>query len=296
MQKIVPHLWFDKEAKEAAAFYSSLFENSEILSSNIIKNPPPYDDAEIVTFQLAGQKFVSISAGPYFKFNPSISLMVTCSTSIEVEKLWKSLSEGGIELMPLGEYPFSKKYAWVQDRFGLSWQLMFDENRQDDQKITCNFLFSDNSCGKAEEAVRYYTEVFENSEIGLINKYVQGEAQSSKAKVNFASFILDGIKLSAMDNGYDVDYNFNEAFSLIVNCKDQYEIDYFWDKLSADPEAEQCGWCKDQFGVSWQILPSTWESIQFDGTKEQIQRVSEAIMSMKKLDLDKLEKVKFGKQ
>ncbi len=296
MQKIVPHFWYDKEAKEAALFYISLFEQSKLVYTRIIKNPPPYGDAEIVSFELAGQQFMSISAGPYFKLNPSISLMVACSTSEEVDKMWEALSEGGTELMALGEYPFSKRYAWVQDRYGLSWQLMLTEGGQEVQKITPSLLFSDGACGKAEEAVRYYAEVFENSEIGLISRYAEGEAQSAKAKVNYAAFKLDGVALSAMDNGYDVDYTFNEAFSLIVNCRDQKEIDYFWEKLSAVPEAENCGWCKDQFGVSWQVVPFNMEEILFGGSEEQVQRVTEAFLKMKKFDLEALEKVRLGIQ
>lgn len=296
MQKIVPHFWYDKEAKEAALFYISLFEQSKLVYTRIIKNPPPYGDAEIVSFELAGQQFMSISAGPYFKLNPSISLMVACSTSEEVDRMWEALSEGGTELMALGEYPFSKRYAWVQDRYGLSWQLMLTEGGQEVQKITPSLLFSDGACGKAEEAVRYYAEVFENSEIGLISRYAEGEAQSAKAKVNYAAFKLDGVALSAMDNGYDVDYTFNEAFSLIVNCKDQKEIDYFWEKLSAVPEAENCGWCKDQFGVSWQVVPFNMEEILFGGSEEQVQRVTEAFLKMKKFDLEALEKVRLGIQ
>jgi predicted 3-demethylubiquinone-9 3-methyltransferase (glyoxalase superfamily) len=294
MQKIVPHLWYDKEAQEAALFYVSLFEKSKLVSTKVIKNPPPFDDAELVSFELAGQQFMAISAGPYFKFNPSISLMVACSTSEEVDRMWEALSEGGTELMALGEYPFSKRYAWVQDRYGLSWQLMLIDGGLKVQKITPNLLFSDGSCGKAEEAIRYYAEVFENTEIGQISRYTEGEAQSAKAKVNFAAFKLDSIALSAMDNGYDVDYTFNEAFSLIVNCKDQKEIDYFWGKLSAVPEAENCGWCKDQFGVSWQVLPSTWEEILFGGSEEQVQKVTEAFLKTKKFDLKALEKVRQG--
>lgn len=296
MQKIVPHLWYDKEAKEAALFYVSLFEQSKLVDTKVIKNPPPYGDAEIVSFELAGQQFMSISAGPYFKLNPSISLMVACSTAEEVDKMWKALSEGGTELMALGEYPFSKRYAWVQDRYGLSWQLMLTEGLQEAQKITPNLLFSDGACGKAEEAVRYYAEVFENSEIGMISRYAEGEAASSKAKVNYAAFKLDGVAFSAMDNGYDVDYTFNDAFSLIVNCRDQKEIDYFWEKLSAVPEAENCGWCKDEFGVSWQVVPSNWEEILFGGSEEQVQRVTEAFLKMKKFDLEALEKVRLGIQ
>lgn len=294
MQKIVPHFWYDKEAKEAALFYISLFEQSKLVYSQVIKNPPPYGDSELVSFELAGQQFMSISAGPYFKLNPSISLMVACSSAEEVDRKWKSLSEGGTELMPLGEYPFSKRYAWIQDRYGLSWQLMLTEAGQDAQKITPNLLFSDGACGKAEEAVKYYAEVFENSEIGTISRYAEGEAQSAKAKVNYAAFKLDGVAFSAMDNGYDVDYTFNEAFSLIVNCRDQKEIDYFWERLSAVPEAENCGWCKDKFGVSWQVVPSNMEEILFGGSEEQVQRVTEAFLKMKKFDLEALEKVRLG--
>jgi len=101
MQKIVAHLWYDKEAKEAALFYVSLFEQSKLVDTKVIKNPPPYGDAEIVSFDLAGQQFMAISAGPYFKLNPSISLMVACATAEEVDRMWKALSEGGSELMPL---------------------------------------------------------------------------------------------------------------------------------------------------------------------------------------------------
>lgn len=120
MQKIIPHLWYDKEAKEAAQFYVSLFENSKIANVISLENTPS-GDSEIVSFELAGQRFEAISAGPYFKFNPSISLMVACETVEEVNSKWEALKEGGQALMPLGEYPFNKWYGWIQDRYGLSW-------------------------------------------------------------------------------------------------------------------------------------------------------------------------------
>jgi predicted 3-demethylubiquinone-9 3-methyltransferase (glyoxalase superfamily) len=292
MQKIVPHLWYDKEAKEAALFYISLFDQSKLLSATILENTPS-GDSEIVNFELAGLQFNAISAGPYFKFNPSISLMVACYSIEEVNKKWGALSEGGTELMPLGEYPFSKWYGWIQDRYGLSWQLMLRDSGQAAQKITPNFLFSNVSCGKAEEAVKYYNEVFEDSEIGIISRYGEGEAASPRAKINFAAFKLCGFDFSAMDNAYDVDFNFNEAFSLIVNCKDQKEIDYFWDRLSAVPDAEQCGWVKDKFGVSWQIVPENMKEI-FNGTREETRRVTEAFLKMKKFDLAALERARLG--
>jgi predicted 3-demethylubiquinone-9 3-methyltransferase (glyoxalase superfamily) len=294
MQKIVSHLWYDKEAKEAALFYMSLFDQSKLINATVLENTPS-GDAEVVNFELAGQSFSAISAGPFFKFNPSISLMVACTTVEEVNTKWKALSEGGMELMPLGEYPFSKWYGWTQDRYGLSWQLMLVEEAQGVQKITPNLLFSNIACGKAEEAIKYYTEVFEDSEITMVSKYADGEAMTSKAKVNYAAFKLSGIAFSAMDNAFDVDYNFNEAFSIMVNCKDQEEIDYFWDKLSAVPEAEQCGWLKDKFGVSWQIVPSNLNDLLSHGSKDEIQRVTEAFLKMKKFDLEALERARLGK-
>ncbi len=293
MQKIVPHLWYDKEAKEAALFYIGLFDGSKVLNTTVLENTPS-GDAEMLSFELAGQQFMAISAGPYFKFNPSISLMVACYSVEEVNTKWKALIDGGTELMPLGEYPFSKWYGWVQDRYGLSWQLMLTDNGEAARKITPNFLFSKDACGKAEEAVKYYTEVFEDSAIGLISRYGEGEAASPKAKVNYAAFKLGGMDFSAMDNGFDVDFTFNEAFSLVVNCKDQKEIDYFWDKLSAVPEAEQCGWVQDKFGVSWQIVPEDMDAVLFNGSKEEIRRVTEAFLKMKKFDLEALERARLG--
>lgn len=199
----------------------------------------------------------------------------------------------GMTKRPLGEYPFSKRYAWVQDRYGLSWQLMFVEDGVNGQKITPDLLFAGGACGKAEEAVRYYTGMFPNSEIKLISHYGEGEAHDKRAKVNYAGFTLGGMNFAAMDHGYGADFTFNEAFSLIVNCKDQDEIDYFWDKLSAHPEAEQCGWLKDQFGVSWQIVPEIMDEIMYHGSREEKERVTEAFLKMKKFDIKALEKARI---
>lgn len=295
MQKIVPHLWYDKEAKEAALFYISLFDQSTLVNVTVIENTPS-GDAEIVSFELAGQQFKAISAGPYFQFNPSISLMVACNSAEEVDAKWTALLEGGTELMPVGEYPFSKRYGWVQDRYGLSWQLMLIESEKTIQKITPHLLFSHHSCGKAEEAIQYFTKIFNDSEIGITSRYGIGEAELPKATINYASFKLCGIDFSAADNGFNADFDFNEAFSFIVNCKDQKEIDYFWEMLSAAPEAEQCGWVKDKFGISWQIVPANMDEILFNGSKDEVGRITEAFLKMKKFDLDALEKARLGNQ
>jgi predicted 3-demethylubiquinone-9 3-methyltransferase (glyoxalase superfamily) len=154
MQKIVPHLWFDKEAKEAAEYYTSVFPNSKIASVKTLHDTPS-GDAEMVSFELSGQPFIAISAGPLFKFN--------------------------------------------------------------------------------------------------------------------------------------------EAISLMVNCEDQKEVDYYWSKLSADPKAEQCGWCKDKYGLSWQIVPTAMGRMLSDGSTEQIAKVTEAFLKMKKFDIAALEKAYSGR-
>lgn len=293
MQKIISYLWYDKEAVEAAQWYVKLFEDSKIININTIPDTPS-GDAETVDFQLAGMRFSAISAGPYFAFNPSISLMVACSNPEEVDRLYAGLSNG-TELMPLGEYPFSKRYAWIQDKYGLSWQLMLVENMEEHQRIRPSLLFAGEVCGKAEEAMDYYLSVFKGSSKGYVNYYQAGEAMDGRAKINYGELNIHGNQIVAMDHGYGGDFTFNEAFSIMILCADQAEIDYFWDKLSFVPEAEQCGWVKDQFGLSWQIVPENMNDLLAGGTREEVKRVTEAFLKMKKLDMAALEKARRAK-
>jgi predicted 3-demethylubiquinone-9 3-methyltransferase (glyoxalase superfamily) len=153
MQRVVPHLWYDKEAKEAVEFYVSVFPDSKITNVTTLHDTPT-GDTDIVSFELFGQPFMAISAGPLFKFNESISFM--------------------------------------------------------------------------------------------------------------------------------------------VYCEDQSEIDRYWDKLSADPEAEQCGWLKDKYGLSWQIVSKRMDEMLQGGTPEQVARVTQAFLPMKKLDIAELERAYAG--
>ncbi|AGA68212.1 hypothetical protein Desdi_0683 [Desulfitobacterium dichloroeliminans LMG P-21439] len=293
MQKIIPHLWFDKEAVEAAQWYVNLFEDSGITSITTIPDTPS-GDSVTVDFRLAGMRFSAISAGPYFTLNPSISLMVACNDPEEVDRLYDNLSVDGTDLMPLGEYPFSKRYAWIQDKYGLSWQLMLVENKEEHQRIRLNLLFAGEVCGKAEEAIDYYLSVFEGSAKGFVNYYQTGESMDERAKVNYGELNIQGRQFIAMDHGFGGEFTFNEAFSLMILCDSQTEIDYYWDKLSFVPEAEQCGWVKDQFGLSWQIVPRNMSDTLSSGTKEEVKRITEAFLKMKKLDIAVLEKAKLG--
>ena len=126
MPKITPHLWFDKEAVEAAQFYTTVFDDSKINFTTTLHDTPS-GDAEVVGFEIMGYDFMAISAGPHFTINPSISFHARCRTVEEVDHLWERLSPGGTALMELGEYPFSQRYGWIQDKFGVSWQVIHTE-------------------------------------------------------------------------------------------------------------------------------------------------------------------------
>lgn len=294
MQKIITHFWYDKEAMEAAQLYVSLFDNSKIIGSAKIYDTPS-GTSETVTVELAGQKFMMISAGPFFKFNPSISIRVDCDTIGEVVRLWGILSKGGNVMMPLDSYPFSEKYGWVEDIFGLSWQLMHVSNRVITQKLVPTLMFTQERTGFAEEAICFYASIFKNTSISDIVYYDENESPDPKARVKYSSFILEGQNFSAMDSGFEHDFTFNEAVSLIVNCENQQEIDYFWEKLSFYPESEQCGWCKDKYGVSWQIVPTAMEEMMKTKDPEKLRRVTEAFLKMKKFDIAELTKAFDGR-
>lgn len=293
MNRITPHLWFDKEAVEAAEFYTATFPDSMVTNVSTLTDTPS-GDCDIVSFELIGQPFQAISAGPLFQFTPAISFLVRCATTDQVDALWSTLSEGGSALMPLDSYPFSDRYGWTTDRYGLSWQVMHDSRGEIDQAIVPTLMFVGDVCGETEDAANHYTSVFPDSKIDHIQRYGEGEGPDKSGTVRHLYLALDGYKLAAMDSAQDHDFGFNEAISLMVGCEDQDEIDHYWDKLTAVPESEQCGWLKDRFGVSWQIIPTALDEFMSRGSKEQVARVTQAFLQMKKFDLAELERAYEG--
>lgn len=290
-QKIIPHLWFDKEALEAANFYTSLFPNSKVDFKTVIKDTPS-GDCDLVGFQLSGYKFMAISAGPLFLFNPSISFMLNFDPSQNIDAgenldtLWEKLSEGGKILMPLQQYPFSPRYGWIQDKYGISWQLILTNPTGEKRPfIIPIFLFVDRVCGKAEEAIHFYCSIFNNTKQGVLVHYPKGMEPNQENFLMFADFMLQNQWFAAMDSAHNHSFGFNEAISFQVNCKDQAEIDHYWEKLSAVPESEQCGWLKDKFGISWQVVP---EDIRALMDKNPAQ-TTPAMLKMKKIIIKDLE-------
>ncbi len=293
MQKITPHLWFDKEAKEAAKFYTSIFSNSKITNMTTIHEvPTPTGDCDIVSFELSGQPFMAINAGPLFKFNPSRSFIVNFDPSRDknarrnLDVLWGKLAQGGTALMPLDKNPFSERYGWIQDQYGLSWQLILSNPEGEERPaIVPSLMFVGAVAGRAEEAINFYLSVFKNSKRGIVARYGKDQEPDKEGTLMFSDFMLGGQWFAAMDSAREHEFAFNEAISLLIPCKTQKEIDYFWGKLSADPKAEQCGWLKDRYGLSWQVWPTAMGEMMTKGTPEQIARVTETFLKMKKFDI-----------
>jgi predicted 3-demethylubiquinone-9 3-methyltransferase (glyoxalase superfamily) len=293
-QRITPHLWFDKEAKEAAEFYISAFPDSRVTNITTLHNTPS-GTVDIVAFELSGLEFMAINAGPLFKFNPSISFLVVCKAEMEVNDLWAKLSKGGSALMELAEYPFSKWYGWTTDKYGLSWQIMLDDRHYPyKHKITATLMFVGDVCGKAEEAMRFYASIFPDGKMGDMARYSAGMEPDKEGTVMHGAVTLAGQEFFVMDSAGKHNFTFNEAISLVVYCDTQEEIDYYWEKLSAVPEAEQCGWLKDKYGLSWQIVPAVMDDMMKNGTREQIDRVTQAFLPMKKFDIAALKRAYEG--
>ena len=283
MQKITPHLWFDTQAREAGDFYASVFDGSRVKNVTTLHDTPS-GSVDIVDMEICGQSFMLLAAGPLFKFNPSISFLVACETKAEVDALWGKLSPGGTPRMELGAHPFSERYGSVDDRYGLSWQVMFANGRPITQKITPVLMFTGQQAGKAEEAIHFHASVFHDSKVEGVNRYGSGEEPDKEGTARFAQFRLEGQEFAAMDSAHPHGFGFNEAISFLVHCETQEEIDYYW-RLSADPKAEQCGWLKDKYGVSWQVVPTIMDEMLASKNPTKLAAVTAAFLKMKKFDI-----------
>jgi predicted 3-demethylubiquinone-9 3-methyltransferase (glyoxalase superfamily) len=302
MQKIIPNLWFDTNAEEAAALYTSLFKNSK--ADKVMHYGPSgakmsgMTEGSVMTvdFSLDGYRFIGINGGKAFKPTPALSISVQCETEEEIDTLWKGLSEGGQVLMELDKYPWGKKYGWLNDKYGVSWQLNVPEDYSVvKNKFAIAFLFVGDKNGKAEEAMNFYTSTFPNSEISFIARYEAREgAPQDEGKVKHGVFTLEGQEFMATDSGLEHKFTFTPGFSLLVNCKDQKEMDEYYEKLSVKPEAEICGWIEDKYGVSWQISSVEFDRMAEELSPEAYDRVMGAMNEMKRLNLEELKKAAEG--
>jgi predicted 3-demethylubiquinone-9 3-methyltransferase (glyoxalase superfamily) len=294
---IVPCLWFDDQAEAAADFYVSAFPDAQrgavARYPTSLPNPANKEPGSVLTadFTVVGQRFTALNGGPQFAPNPSVSFFVRLAAEDEVDRLHDALIAGGQALMPLDAYPWSPRYAWVQDRFGVSWQLMAAPDLVHASVVPC-LMFSGAQHGRAREAIDQYVGVFPRARIDHVATYGPGEGP--EGTVAHGAFTLADQPMVAMDSHLAHGFGFDEGVSLQVMCGDQAEVDHVWSALADGGEEGPCGWLKDRFGVSWQVVPRTMDAWMTHPDEAARARAFEAMLGMSKLDVAALERALAG--
>ncbi|SHE53061.1 VOC family protein [Pedobacter caeni] len=274
---IYPCLIIKGKIAEASDYYMQAFgEGTLVHSSSLVK-----------LIDLSGQRFMLLNDGPTTSPTPAISFMVVSETAEETEKYWNKLIAEGKALMPLDSYDWSPKYGWVEDKFGVSWQLYTGSKADTPQKFSPTFMFTGANTGKTQAAIDLYTRLFPDSTIQGVMKYTKEEGENPDL-IKHAQFKINDFTMMAMDSSYAHGFNFTDAISIVVACETQDEIDKYWSELTANGGKEvACGWLTDPYGISWQIVPANILKLVTD--PERSQRVMNAVMKMKKLIIADLE-------
>lgn len=276
-KSIYPCLTLKGKVAEASAFYIQTFGEGSVVQTS------PF----VIQIELSRQKLMLLNDGPTAVPNTSISFMVICETESETEKYWSELVKEGKVFMALDTYPWSSKYGWVSDKYGVSWQIYTGSKADTPQKFCPTLMFTGANAGKAEEALHYYTHLFPDSNIQGIMKYSEGDGDAVDF-IKHAQFNINNFVMMAMDSSAEHGVNFNDAISFVVECENQEEIDRYWDYLTANGgKAIACGWLTDKYGISWQIIPHSLGKLMSDPVRGQ--RAMAAMMKMKKLIIADLE-------
>jgi predicted 3-demethylubiquinone-9 3-methyltransferase (glyoxalase superfamily) len=277
--KIMPCLWFDSEAEEAAKLYTSIFANSRInqisryTEAGRDKHGRDPGSVMVVEFELDGLTFIALNGGPLFKFSEAVSFQVMCDTQEEIDHFRSRLSEGGRV----------SQGGWLKDKFGLSWQIV--KARRQHRITPCLWFDTD-----GEDAAKFYISIFANSRIQDISRYTEAGREFHRREpgsVMLVAFELDGQGFAALNGGPQ--FKFSEAVGFQVMCDSQAEIDEFWTRLTDGGRESQCGWLKDRFGLSWQIVPAVLPQLLKEAG-DRSEKIMGAVMQMKKFDLEALKR------
>jgi predicted 3-demethylubiquinone-9 3-methyltransferase (glyoxalase superfamily) len=275
-ENITPCLWYNGQAQEAAALYCSVFTDAKITAQSPI----------VTAINISGHSITLLDGGPMYKPNPSISFFYICEKEDELNKIWNAFSKEGTVLMGLDKYPWSEKYGWINDKFGISWQVALGNISDVGQKITPCLMYTGKQYGRADEAIAHYSSIFKNVRVDGILRYGANELPDQEGKVKHAQFALNGQKFMIMESAAPHNFTFTEGISLTIHCETQKEIDYYWEKLTESGAESMCGWLKDKFGVSWQIVPNILNKIMSDPAKAG--KAAQAFMSMRKLNIEQI--------
>lgn len=290
---IVPCLWLDDQAEEAASFYTKTFPGGRVAA--VSRYPESFDNPGrkprgsvlTVEFEVAGQPFTALNGGPPFVINPSLSFFFHVATPDDATRLFSALGEGGQVLMPIDAYPWSERYGWVQDRFGVSWQVIAGRPAPGGATVVPCLMFTGAQAGRAEEAMGLYSSVFPGGRVVDAARYEAGEGPTGSVK--HGRFLLAGQDMIAMDSHFEHGFTFGEALSLQVMCESQAEVDRYWAVLSEGGAPGPCGWLKDRFGLSWQVVPTGFARWMASPDGAAWDRVFQAMLGMGKLDIAALQ-------
>lgn len=245
-------VWIDGDLQDAVDYYAVIFRDVAVEMHGVS-----------ALLRIHGRQVMLLAGDDRYAPNPAISFMVHFDAellggaeeaSAYFDACYAELGVGG-ELMPLGEYPFSPRYAWVRDRFGVNWQL-FTPLEAVDEVVVPAFMFGGVNHLHAEPATDAWMQGLGGERVSL-DRYLDAASAAGvePEAVMFSRFTLRGESFIAMDSGAYHDFTFEPGVSLVLLCEDQAEIDEAWGLLSKRPEAERCGWCQDAWGVSWQVVP-----------------------------------------
>ena len=275
-ENITPCLWYNGQAQEAAALYCSVFANAKITAQSPI----------VTSIDVSGQSFTLLDGGPKYKPNASVSFYYICEKEDELNNIWNAFSKEGKVLMPLDKYPWGEKYGWINDKFGISWQIALGKISDVGQKITPCLMFTGKQYGRADEAIAHYSSIFKNVNVDGILRYSANESPDQEGKIKHAQFGLNDQKFMIMESAAPHNFTFTEGISLTIHCETQKEIDHYWERLTESGAESMCGWLKDKFGVSWQIVPNVLDKIMSDPAKAG--KAAQAFMSMRKLNIEQI--------
>ena len=298
-ERIVPCLWLDDQAEAAAAFYGRVFPGGRVSAVSRYPergdNPSGKPPGSVLTvdFEIAGQRFTALNGGPIFKINPSVSFFVQCDSPDDTRRTFTALADGGQVLMALDKYPWSALYGWTADRFGVSWQVITGRPPGSAATIVPCLMFAGPQHGRAGAAIEAYARTFPGSRVDRLERYGAGEGPAGTIK--HGRFVLDGQPLVAMDSHTTHDITFSEGLSLQVMCKDQAEIDRYWTALCEGGKPSMCGWLKDRFGLSWQIVPASIAKWMASKDMAARDRAFNAVMRMTKLDIAQIQEAFEGR-
>ncbi len=279
---IVPCVWCHGNAREMAEFYLGVFKNSRVLEENF----------GTVLLEIEGKQLRLLNGGNEYQPNPSISLMLRFDEVDGVDEICQQLAEGGKLVLAPGQYSWSERYCWLNDKYGVSWQILVKKYEGIYPGITHVLMFMGENFGKAYEAIQFYLSVFKDSSLELLTFYGEGQGESEEV-VEHGELMIGDSHFIFMDTSVDQEYNFSPGLSLMVNCKTQADIDYYWQALSAGGGSEgQCGWLEDKFHLSWQVTPEKMAS--YFANPATSPAVAGALMPMRKIDMAALEAAARG--